>query len=130
MEKITVLIVDDEEVWRGKLVGITSKLLQEAGVDTEILVAVDATEAIWKIENGLRPTAVITDYAMPAVFGLEFIHFLREEGPEELRNIPIVLVTGDKNDSVRQKALEAGCSFVLKPDVGDGLKEFLIERMV
>ncbi len=66
------------------------------------------------------PDLILTDYMMPEMDGLEFIQRLRLK--EEMREVPVVVVTTADVKEIRQKALELGAiDFLTKPVDGHEL---------
>ena len=80
----TVLVVDDDV-----LVNIgTVDMLQDMGL--RALEAYSGKEALQILESGQRIDALITDYAMPGMTGVELADRARELHP----GLPILLATG------------------------------------
>lgn len=62
----------------------------------------------------------VIDYHMPEMNGLELLARLRDRRSA----LPAILITGDPDHSIEQKAAHAGVVLVLrKPQLGDGLVE-------
>ena len=81
---LSILLVDDEEIVR---VG-TAEMIRDLGHKVE--EASSGAEALAKLESGLDPDVVITDYKMPRMDGAELARQLRESHPQ----IPVLLITG------------------------------------
>lgn len=79
-----IVIADDEAHIRH----IVSMKLANAGY--EVLTAADGEEAL-ELVTGQRPAAVITDYQMPYMSGLDLCRKLGES--ETTRSIPVLLLT-------------------------------------
>ncbi len=84
-----VLVVDDNISFRCTL----SFLLIIFHYDSD--VAGNANEALGMLENN-RYDAVLTDYQMPGMDGIELIEIIRESAPL----IPIILMTGCLDERV------------------------------
>ena len=80
----TILLVDDEPLVRQG----TAIMLAESGY--EVIEAPSAVEALSLVERGLRFDAVITDFAMPAMTGVQLAHAIRAVRPR----VPILMITG------------------------------------
>jgi len=80
----TVLLVDDEELVRAG----TADMLAEAGY--AVVEATSGLQALQILKSGLRPDAVITDYAMPGMTGAE----LAQEIAVTQAGLPVLLITG------------------------------------
>jgi two-component system chemotaxis response regulator CheY len=72
------------------------------------------------------PDIVIADINMPGLDGWSFLARLRADARPEIRTLPVVLLTSDKSQDVRSRALKAGASgFVRKPVSGSDLQQAL-----
>jgi CheY-like chemotaxis protein len=102
----TVLVVDDSELTRDMLVGLTRR----AGL--AVTEAVNGRDALAKA-RAAPPDLILTDLDMPVMDGLELIAALR--GDEALRDIPVVVLTTRGSDEDKRRALSAGAdSFIVK----------------
>jgi two-component system chemotaxis response regulator CheY len=89
----SVLVVDDSKPMRSAI----KRTLKRAGFDDlNIFEAKDGNEALCLVEN-TPISLIITDYNMPGMNGLEFIKNLKKR--TEFKNIPIVLMTGEINET-------------------------------
>lgn len=89
----SVLVVDDSKPMRSAI----KRTIKRAGFnDLNILEAKDGNEALCLVE--ITPISlIITDYNMPVMDGFEFINKLKKR--TEFKNIPIVLLTGEINET-------------------------------
>lgn len=94
-----VLVVDDDRV-QLELVG---HLLKRQGIAASCCLSGDAALRLVECE---QYAAVVTDYQMPAMNGIEFIRALRRRCPA----LPVVLVSAQLTDEVRREALAAGAA--------------------
>jgi CheY-like chemotaxis protein len=93
-----ILVIDDTEFWRN----IVSELLRKKG--HHVSLATNGLEAL----NMLRHESVdliILDVEMPQIHGLSFLQQIRID--EHLRNVPVIMLTGDmlKEHILQAKAL-------------------------
>ncbi len=104
-----VMIVDDSPSVRL----INSKLIKNAGM--EPLVAKDGLEALEQLQTFQElPDVILTDVEMPRMDGYELLASLKKI--ENLRNIPVVMITSRTSDKHREKAFELGVSeYLTKP---------------
>jgi len=100
-----VLCVDDETV----VADMTGKLLQRAGF--RVSCVSDPREAIERLrDEGDSISALVTDYRMPGISGLELIRIARRWRP----HLPTVLLSGYVDDELRETAQADGASQVLE----------------
>jgi two-component system chemotaxis response regulator CheY len=106
MAEKRILTVDDS----GSVRSLVSQALRQAGFD--VVEAVDGADALDKIEGGVD--LVITDVNMPNMSGLELLARLRAR--HDTRFIPILLLTTESQQAMRQQALSAGATgWIVKP---------------
>lgn len=107
----TCLVVDDSRVIRK----VARRILEDIGF--EIAEASDGMEALaWC--RAAMPDAVLLDWNMPVMTGIEFLRHLREEpGGDQ----PTVVFCTVENDLARiQEALDCGADeYIMKPFDGD-----------
>jgi len=110
----TVLIVDDSPTIRG----FARIFLKSLNVEVE-----EAEEGLQALEmvRARMPLVAIVDINMPGMDGLAFTREVR--GDPKLSALPVVLLTGDRSDEVREKGRSAGASdFLGKPIKGAELQ--------
>ncbi len=104
-----ILLVDDEPaVLEAMMRGLRG---QQVPWDLHSVTGVDL--ALDLLEQ--RPLdAVVTDVNMPGRDGLELLHLMQQQ--ERWRHIPVLIVTGLREQRIRRQALEAGATdFLYKP---------------
>jgi two-component system chemotaxis response regulator CheY len=110
----TVLIVDDSPTIRG----FAKIYLKPLNVD--VAEAEEGMQALEMVRAQL-PAVAIVDINMPGMDGLAFVREVR--GDAKLANLPVVLLTGDRSDEIREKGRAAGASdFLGKPIKGAELQ--------
>ena len=104
--KRRVLIVDDEFINREILGNILS-------TQYEVTYAENGKEALEKLtDRSLRFSLILLDLLMPVMDGFEVIEKI--EGDENLKNIPVIVMTSEKDAEV--KSIKLGASdFSTKP---------------
>lgn len=113
----SVLIADDDPM----LVRVLTVRCRHLGV--EVRQASDAMQALVMIHKD-PPDAVIMDVAMPAGDGISACQMLVSD--HRLRNIPIIIVTGQSSAAVREKTRKMGAHYLLKsPELWTELKPLL-----
>ena len=103
----TCLVVDDSRVVRK----VARRILEEIGFD--VAEAADGVEALaWC--RGAMPEAILLDWNMPVMNGLEFLLQLRKEPNGEMPTVVFCTVENDPDHIA--KALEAGAiEYIMKP---------------
>jgi two-component system chemotaxis response regulator CheY len=103
-----VLLVDDSPTMLASM----SSILTKAGMSCE--TAGTAEAAIGKVNGGLAPCLVITDYHMPGMHGVDLIKSLRRLGPT--RFVPMLVLTTESQPEKRTAAKAAGATgWLVKP---------------
>jgi two-component system chemotaxis response regulator CheY len=103
----TCLVVDDSRVIRK----VARRIVE--GLGYEVAEAADGGEALaWC--RAAMPTAILLDWNMPAMNGLEFLHELRRQPGGEA---PTVVFCSVENDPARiREAVDAGAAeYIMKP---------------
>lgn len=102
------LVVDDSRVMREMIVACLRGI-----EDVEFEHAANGLEAIEKLSLA-RFDLVVLDLNMPDIGGYEVLEFLRSQ--DQLREIPILVVTTRGDPGSRERALAAGATrFMTKP---------------
>src|ERR1700722_20232100 len=105
MERPLVSVVDDDESVRESL----PDLLREFGFAAR---AFSSAEEFLSSDCLEETSCLILDIAMPSMSGPELQQELQRRG----RKIPIIFITGQKDDTVRTRVLKQGAAgFLLKP---------------
>ena len=102
-----ILIVEDNIQFAGTL----EVLLERMGYQT--LHCLNALEALDLIEGGEKFDAVLSDYKMPRMTGLEFAKILHNSTP----HIPIILMTGFSDEKIATKTRNTSIVAVLKKPI-------------
>ena len=103
-EKIRVLYVDDEST----LLDLCKTYLERSG-DFIVTILPSAPEAIRILELA-RFDAIISDYQMPEMDGIEFLNVIRARGDKT----PFIIFTGKGREEVAIEALNSGADFYLQ----------------
>jgi DNA-binding NtrC family response regulator len=99
-----VLVVDDDP----SMLAALSALLRSAG--HEVVVAQSGKDALGLLDGGIE--AVVTDYSMPAMNGVELIQIIQQRD----ETLPTILLTAHGSESVEVRAMKAGAyQYVTKP---------------
>lgn len=111
-----ILIVDDSRIVRATII---KRIRDRFDVREEV-----DGEAGWEALL-IDPTLqlVITDHAMPRLDGHGLIERIRGSRVSRIRNIPVIMISGDEDEASRQRAKDVGATdFIAK---GTGTAELL-----
>lgn len=103
-----LLVVDDSKVMRDMVVACLRGIS-----DARFTQAASGLEAIERLSLG-RFDLVVLDLNMPDISGIEVLEFVRAQ--DNLKTLPIVVVTTRGDEASRASALAAGATlFMTKP---------------
>ena len=103
-----VWIVDNDDEM-SHAVGLMLELL-----DCKVTAFKNVRSAAQTFVSGHKPDLIVLDLNMPEISGLDMVEFLRRR--PEARNLPIVILSSEANDSMIDRALELGAdSYLTKP---------------
>jgi two-component system chemotaxis response regulator CheY len=115
----TCLVVDDSRVVRK----VARRILEELGFD--VAEAADGMEALAWCKTDM-PNAILLDWNMPVLNGLEFLQQLRRE-PDGDRPVVVFCTVENDSDHIAQ-ALGAGASeYIMKPFDSDIIESKFVE---
>jgi two-component system, cell cycle response regulator len=104
-----VLFVDDSRLMRYA----GSKFLSDK---CDLVMAENGRDAWQRLTQDEEIELIFTDLMMPVMDGHELIRTVRACGRKRIKQLPILVVTGNEESSARDKALEAGATaFISKP---------------
>lgn len=111
-----VLIADDSKAMRM----IVLRTLRQSGLPVdEVCEAEDGALALAAVP-GFEPTLILSDWNMPNMTGIEFLHALRATG----NTTTFGFVTSESNPAMREQAIAGGAAFLLtKPFDAERLGE-------
>jgi two-component system chemotaxis response regulator CheY len=110
-----ILIIDDSPSIR------TIIKLYLMGRGLEFIEATDGAHGL-QLASERGVDLVIADFNMPVMNGIDFVENLRVHENATLREVPVILLTANKDEEIRQRAIEAGVSaFTVKPISRDQL---------
>ncbi len=110
---ISLLYVDDEPA----LLDIGKLFLERSG-GVAVTTAESALEALHMLGRK-RFDAIVSDYRMPDMDGIELLQHLREQG----NDIPFIIFTGKGREEVAVEALNSGADFYVQKG-GDPKAQF------
>jgi len=98
-----ILFVDDDK----EILTLAKIFFESSGMLT-VEIATSATMAIGKL-NCTKYDGILSDYHMPVMNGIEFLHHVREE----FGDIPFILFTSDETPDIFTEAREYGADFCI-----------------
>lgn len=102
-----ILVTDDNSVYRQTVM----EVLRMEGY--EVIEAENGAVAVEQIQQH-QPDVVLCDLDMPVMNGLDVLVHLKAD--ERTAHIPFVLVTGNTDETLMERALSAGAAtFIRKP---------------
>ncbi|HEX9603316.1 MAG TPA: response regulator [Myxococcales bacterium] len=100
----SVLVVDDSPTIRG-----FARLLLRS-LDVTVIEAEDGAKGL-AAARANAPTLVLVDVNMPVMDGLALTRELRKD--RALKDVPVLLLTGEKSEDLQRKGREAGANELL-----------------
>ncbi|NIM12459.1 MAG: response regulator [Candidatus Aminicenantes bacterium] len=119
MERERILFIDDEQFVLDGL----KRLLREFRHKWQMEFALNGKEAL-KMVQEKEFDVIITDIRMPEMTGLELLERLQAD--EKTKKIPVVILTGLEDRTLKRKALDLGAVDLLNKPVN---KEDLVARI-
>jgi PAS domain S-box-containing protein len=98
----TILIVEDSQVYRHKL---RDYLSEDNRYDYTILETETGAEGL-KQYRIAQPDAILLDYVLPDMNGLEFLHALQQQIKKP--DLPVVMLTEYEKENLASQAIESG----------------------
>ena len=114
-----VLIVDDDVSWSETAAGV----MRDAGFEVRVARNGDQGAALLEREP---PSVVILDVHLPGQSGLQLLHEFRQRD----RLTPVVMVSGDDQAAIQDRAMAEGASAFLRKPVSLSLLLRTVERQV
>ncbi len=113
-----ILVVDDDR----QVLRFLTEILQDAGYDTVACNRYQDAKAV--LATG-RPDLLLTDVRLGAYNGLQLGFYARDHHP----NLPVIVLTGYEDPTLREEAKRTGAEFLVKPVTRAALLE-AIQRML
>ncbi|MCP5056977.1 MAG: response regulator [bacterium] len=105
----TILMVDDEPT----TLEVMEMFLRAAGYERLVRTS-DSRTALELVEEA-RPDLLLLNLMMPHMDGIEVLKAIRG-GQPELRDLPVIIVTGSSDPATKQRAVDHGATdFLRKP---------------
>jgi chemosensory pili system protein ChpA (sensor histidine kinase/response regulator) len=116
---LNVMVVDDSPSVRR----VVSNLLRKVG--WKAMLAKDGLDALEQLQQtATPPDLLLLDVEMPRMDGYDLLTALKAQ--EELRDLPVVMITSRAGDKHRRKAFELGASaYLVKPYQDEALLDLI-----
>ena len=102
-----ILAIDDDEVSRKLIRGNLSDIARVSAV-------VCGRDGLSYLNTGNKVDLILLEYRRPGMTGLEVLKQIKSR--DEFREVPVIMFTGEENESLESQALEAGAAdFIHKP---------------
>lgn len=123
VKEITVLAVDDDS----SLLDLTKTFLERESDSFDVITDTRADKAVSKLVEGeIAVDAIVSDYDMPAMSGIDFLESIREEFPD----LPFILFTGKGSEEIASDAISAGVTDYLQKGTGSSQYSVLSNRLL
>ena len=117
MDKLNILIVDDEDVVRDTLTAIMTYLGHRPESAMDGLIGKDMMQQ-------KKFSAAFVDLRMPGIDGMTLLKWARQTHPE----LPIIIMTGHGAEESHNEAMKLGAyAFLTKPFSINKIKQLVIE---
>jgi len=116
-----VLHVDDDAA----LLDLAAELLHRADDRLQVVTETSVPAALDRLDDEPAIDAVVSDYQMPAMNGLDFLDRVRDAYP----NLPFVLFTGQGSEEIASDAIARGVTDYLQKGVGTDQYTVLANRV-
>lgn len=114
-----ILVVDDDR----QVLRYLTEILQDAGYDTLTCSRFQDAKALLATT---RPALLLTDIRLGAFNGLQLAFFARDHHP----GLPVVVLTGYEDPTLREEATRSGAAFLVKPITRAALLEAIRTALV
>jgi two-component system response regulator len=124
--EIKILLVEDNL----EDAAVTKRVLKHNKLNNGLVIATSSKEALAALQNKTKadlPQLILLDINLPDISGIDLLTCIKKD--ENLRNIPVVILTGSNVDQDIQKSYDLGAgSYLVKPISNDALM-LVIEKL-
>jgi len=99
--KKKILLVDDDQ----RMLDALRRTLHDF-VDEWDMTFIQHPEEAWKVLKEGTFDAVVTDVRMPGITGFDLLDRIQHD--EEMKDVPVVILTGLNDNELKEKALDGG----------------------
>lgn len=120
---LNILVVDDSALMRSMVM----KVLQRSGLEIgEIYQGANGHEGLLQLEQNWIDLVLI-DINMPIMDGIELLEAIRSR--EDMRDIPVLMVSAESQESRIQYIWSKGAGFVHKPFTPEKLRDEILKTI-
>lgn len=117
---IRILHVDDNDAF----VSTTQSLLEATDYELGVQTATTPEDGL-AVLSDRSIDCIVSDYEMPGMDGLEFLHRVRSE----FGDVPFILFTGEGSESIASEAVSAGVTDYVQKSAGGDVYTLLANRI-
>ena len=109
-----ILLVEDDRVDAMTV----KRAFVDTGIENELVTQINGEEALAYLKSpcNKKPCLILLDLSMPKMDGLEFLRTVKSD--EELRKIPIIVLTTSNEKSDIVKSFELGAAGYMLKSIG------------
>jgi two-component system chemotaxis response regulator CheY len=119
----SVLVVDDSATIRG----FCKLCLRPLEVD--LAEAVEGAAAL-ELARKAPPDLVIVDVNMPGMDGFALLKAMREDADPAVRAVPVLLLTGDRSEGLRERAKASGANELFEKPIKPQALQDVVKRLL
>lgn len=124
--EIRIMLVEDNL----EDAAVTKLVLKHNKLDKGLVIATSGKEALAALQNKSMadlPQLILLDINLPDISGIDLLTSIKKDS--NLRDIPVVILTGSNEDQDIQKSYDLGAgSYLVKPISNDALM-LVIEKL-
>lgn len=124
--EIKILLVEDNL----EDAAVTRRVLKHNKLDRGLVIAANGKEALAALQNKTKadlPQLILLDINLPDISGIDLLTRIKKDN--DLKKIPVVILTGSNEDQDIQKSYDLGASsYLVKPISNDALM-LVIEKL-
>ncbi len=120
-----ILIADDSPTIRG----FVRLVLRSLAVPFELIEVEDGAQAIAAARN-TPPALALIDLQMPGTDGLAALRAMRADDDVRLRDLPIYLLTAERDEATRDACMAAGATGFIDKPIKPGLLIDTVRRVL
>ncbi|MFT4947635.1 MAG: PAS domain S-box-containing protein [Natronomonas sp.] len=121
-DNISIMTVDDDR----DLAELTKSYLESEQRDFEVEIETSPSDALERLDDGVDDLeAIVSDYDMPRMDGVEFLQAVREDYPD----LPFILFTGKGSEEVASEAISNGVTDYLQKGSDSSQYSVLANRL-